>query len=172
MKIIAVCCSDAHRFSKPNRLSIRLIAGHGIEGDAHAGRFVKHRNQARQTPEMLNNRQVHLLQSELFDEVKELGFLVGPGDLGENITTRGLDLVGTLLHLGATAVVKLTGLRTPCVYIDKFQKGLKRAMIVRTPGGSTFRAGVLGVVSAGGDVAPNDTISVEMPMDPIKLPAI
>jgi MOSC domain-containing protein YiiM len=127
-------------------------------------------------PQMPNNRQVHLIQSELFDEVKALGFVVGPGDLGENITTRGLDLtglpLGTLLHLGDTAVVELTGLRTPCGYIDKFQKGLKRAVIVRTPGGVTFRAGVLGIVNSGGDVAANDTISVEMPMQRTALPAI
>jgi MOSC domain-containing protein YiiM len=176
MKVLALNCDDAHRFSKPNRLSVRLIAGHGIEGDAHAGRFIQHRHQARQMPEMPNNRQVHLIQSELFDEVKELGFVVGPGDLGENITTRGLDLIGlplgTLLHLGATAVVELTGLRTPCSYIDKFQKGLKRAMIVRTLGGVTFRAGVLGVVNSGGDVALNDTIKVQMPMQRTALPAI
>jgi MOSC domain-containing protein YiiM len=176
MKVIAVNCDDTHRFSKPNRLSIRLIVGHGIEGDAHAGRFIQHRYQARQMPQMPNNRQVHLIQSELFDGVTELGFVIGPGDLGENITTRGLDLVGlslgTLLHLGRTAVVELTGLRTPCGYIDKFQKGLKRAMIVKTPGGVKFRAGVLGVVISGGDVAPNDTIAVETPMQRTSLPAI
>jgi MOSC domain-containing protein YiiM len=176
MKVIAVSCDDTHRFSKPNRRSIRLIAGYGIEGDAHAGRFIKHRYQARQMPEMPNNRQVHLIQSELFDEVKEADFVLAPGDLGENITTSGLDLIGlplgTLLHLGRTAVVELTGLRTPCGFIDKFQKGLKRAMIVKTPGGVTFRAGVLGVVTSGGDVAPNDAITVEMPMEQSALPAI
>jgi MOSC domain-containing protein YiiM len=176
MKVIAVNCDDTHRFSKANMLSIRLIAGHGVEGDAHAGRSIKHRYQARHLPKMPNNRQVHLIQSELFDEVKGLGFLVGPGDLGENITTRGLDLIGlplgTRLRLGSTAVVELTGLRTPCAYIDRFQKGLKRAMIIRTSEGITFRVGVLGVVNAGGDVAPNDTITVEMPRLRTALPAI
>lgn len=176
MKVTAVHCDDRHRFSKLSQLSIRLIAGHGVEGDAHAGHFIQHRYQARQMPEMPNNRQVHLIQSELFDEVKEKGFVLGPGDLGENITTRGFDLtglpLGTLLHLGDTAVVELTGLRTPCGYIDKFQKGLKRAMIVRAPGGVTFRAGVLGVVHSGGDVAAHDAISIEMPMRRIGLPAI
>jgi MOSC domain-containing protein YiiM len=176
MKVIAVNCDDRHRFSKPNKLVIRLIAGHGIEGDAHAGRFIQHRYQARQMPEMPNNRQVHLIQSELFDEMKKLGFVVKPGDLGENITTRGLDLIGlplgTRLHLGRTAVVELTGLRTPCGYIDKFQKGLKRAMIVRTPTGVTFRAGVLGVVNSSGDVAANDPITVKIPTQSTVLPAI
>jgi MOSC domain-containing protein YiiM len=176
MNVVAVHCDDRHRFSKPSRLSIRLIAGYGIVGDAHAGRFIQHRYQARQIPQMPNNRQVHLIQSELFDEMRVLGFVVGPGDLGENITTRGLDLIGlplgTLLHLGDTAVVELTGLRTPCVFIDEFQKGLKRAMLVRTPGGVTFRAGVLSVVNTDGDVTANDAIAVEMPMQRTALPAI
>ena len=176
MKIIAVHCDDRHQFSKPPRLSIRLLAGHGIEGDAHAGRYIQHRYQARRTPEMPNNRQVHLIQSELFVELKKLGFPVGPGDLGENITTRGLDLIGlplgTLLHLGNTAVVELTGLRTPCGYIDKFQKGLKRAMIVKTREGIGFRVGVLAVVNSDGDVAAQDTIVVELPVRRIALPAL
>jgi MOSC domain-containing protein YiiM len=176
MKVIAVHCDDRHRFSKPTRPSIRLVEGHGIEGDAHAGRFIQHRYKARKMPEMPNNRQIHLIQSELFDELKQLGFMVEPGDLGENITTRGVDLIGlplgTFLHLGSTAVVKLTGLRTPCSYIDKFQKGLKRAMIVRNPEGIAFRAGVLGVVNAGGVVIPSDAIAVELPTRWSALPAI
>src|SRR3954468_393192 len=103
-KVLAVSCDDVHKFSKPNRLSIRLIEGHGVEGDAHAGRFIKHRYQARQMPELPNNRQIHLMQSELFAEMKELGFEIKPRDLGENVTTRGINLLklplGTLLHLG------------------------------------------------------------------------
>jgi MOSC domain-containing protein YiiM len=176
MNVIAVHCDDRHRFSKPSRLSIRLIAGYGIEGDAHAGRFIQHRYQARQKPEMPNNRQVHLIHSELFDEMRGLGFAVRPGDLGENITTRGLDLIGlplgTLLRLGDSAVVELTGLRTPCGYIDKFQKGLKRAMIVKSQHAVTFRAGVLGVVNSSGNVAAHDAISVKMPTRRIALPPV
>jgi MOSC domain-containing protein YiiM len=176
MKVIAVSCDHTHRFSKPNRLNIRLIAGHGVEGDVHSGRFIKHRYRARQMAKMPNNRQVHLIQSELFDEVNEAGFVLAPGDLGENITTSGLDLIGlplgTLLHLGRTAVVQLTGLRTPCGYLDKFQKGLKRTMIVKTPQGITFRAGVLGVVTRSGEVVPNDTITIELPIQRSALPAI
>lgn len=174
--VVSVNCDSAHRFSKPSRLSVRLIEGHGIEGDAHAGRFIRHRYQARRSPEMPNNRQVHLIQSELFGELKALGFDVKPGELGENVTTRGIDLLGlplgTLLHLGRTAVVELTGLRTPCGYIDKFQKGLKRATIVRTPAGVTYKTGVLAVVRSGGDLTTGDSITVERPARWIALPAI
>jgi hypothetical protein len=175
--IVAVSCDAAHRFSKPVQTCVRLVAGYGIEGDAHAGRFIKHRYLAKQQPELPNNRQVHLIQAELFDDLKDIGFTVRPGELGENITTRGLDLLhlplGARLHLGKEAAVELTGLRTPCGYIDRFQKGLKRAMIVRTSAGATFRAGVLGVVKVSGDVAANDRIEVEMPAEPWeRLPAI
>ena len=107
-----------------------------------------------------------LIQSELFRDLQAIGFNVGPGQLGENITTKGINLLllplGARLHLGASAVVELTGLRTPCGYIDKFKKGLKRAMIVRMQTGFTFRAGVLGVVRASGDVAPGDIIRTEV----------
>lgn len=174
--VVSVHCDPAHRFSKLPRLSIRLIEGHGIEGDAHAGAFIQHRYQARLLPEMPNNRQVHLIQSQLFDEMRRCGFEVRPGDLGENITTRGIDLpklpLGTRLHLGRSAVVELTGLRTPCSLIDRFQKGLKRAMIVRAGHFVTFRSGVLGIVRAGGHLAPNDPIAVEFPAGRIALPAI
>jgi len=174
--VISVHCDNAHRFSKPSKPCVRLIEGHGIEGDAHAGRFINHRSQAKKMPEMPNNRQVHLIQAELFDEVKELGFELRPGELGENITTHGIDLLrlplGTLLYLGRSAVVELTGLRTPCGYIDKFRKGLKRAMIVKTPDGVTFRAGVLGIVRSGGDVGPQDQIEAQLPTIWSSLPAI
>ena len=174
--VISVNYDSVHQFSKPRRLSIRLIEGYGVEGDAHAGRFLRHRYQAKQDGKTPNNRQVHLIQSELFDEMKQLGFDVKPGDLGENVTTCDIDLLalplGTRLHLGESAVVELTGLRTPCGYIDRFQKGLKRAMIVRTHGGVTFRAGVLGVVTSSGDLSPPEPIRVELPSNRIQLPAI
>ena len=128
-----------HRFSKPVTASVRLIEGYGIEGDAHAGRFMKHRYLAKRQPKLANNRQVHLIQCELFRELAELGHPVRPGDLGENITTSGLDLLalplGCLLRIGTTAAIELTGLRTPCGYIDQFRKGLKHTMIVRTNAG-------------------------------------
>jgi MOSC domain-containing protein YiiM len=166
--VVAVSCDIAHRFSKPVRTSVKLIEDHGIEGDAHAGRLVKHRYLAKKR--LPNNRQIHLIQSELFLDLEALGFGVKPGELGENITTSGIDLLtlplGTRLHLGRDAVVELTGLRTPCVLIDRFQKGLKRAMILRTNSGPTFRAGVLGVVRAGGNVASGDPIKTILPPTP------
>jgi MOSC domain-containing protein YiiM len=131
--VVSVNSDDAHRFGKIARQSVRLIEGHGIEGDVHAGHFVQHRYQAKKAPFTPNFRQVHLLQSELFEEMRGFGFVIEPGDLGENITTVGVDLLelplGAQLHLGESAVVQLTGLRTPCALIDKFKTGLKRSMI-------------------------------------------
>ena len=174
--VVAVSSDTAHRFSKTGRPNVRLIENFGIEGDAHAGRFVKHRYDARRTPGQPNLRQIHLIQCELFSELNALGFMVQPGEIGENVTTRNLDLLRLpltcRLHLGASAVVELTGLRTPCGYIDRFQKGLKRAMIVRDQG-VTFRAGVFGVVRHGGIVASGDRVEVELPQRPWKrLPAL
>jgi MOSC domain-containing protein YiiM len=175
--VVSVSRDDGHRFSKPIRTNVRLIKDHGVEGDAHAGPFLKHRYLAKRQPTLANNRQVHLIQSELFQELAGLGFEVGPGELGENITTGGIDLLklplGCLLHLGDNAAIELTGLRTPCGYIDRFRKGLKRAMIVRTGASPTFRAGVLGVVRASGDVACGDLIRAELPDRPwTPLPAL
>jgi MOSC domain-containing protein YiiM len=174
--ILSVNSESAHRFSKIARQSVRLVEGYGIEGDTHAGRFVQHRYQASKTPQMLNRRQVHLIQSELFEEMRGLGFAIAPGDLGENITTIGIDLLtlplGTQLLLGESAVVELTGLRTPCGLIDKFQKGLKRSMIVKTPRGVAFKAGVLGIVTSSGDLRPGDQLSVKLPASRKALPAI
>jgi len=177
----AVASSASHRFSKDAQLSIRLVKGHGVEGDAHAGPFIRHRYLARRQPLMPNTRQVHLIQSELFEALRTEGFDVSPGDLGENITTRGIDLLklplGSLLHIGPEAgpcaIVELTGLRTPCGAIDRFKKQLKRAMIVRACDQVTFRAGVLGVVRASGEVGKGDAIAVELPRGVlVPLPAI
>ena len=177
-KVTAVSADALHRFSKPHRAAIKLIAGFGVEGDAHGGALVKHRYLARRDRNLTNLRQIHLIHAELHDELRDAGFAVEPGDLGENITTRGIDLLGlplgSHLHLGATAVVELTGLRTPCSYIDKFQMGLKRAMIVRRPeGGLTYKSGVMGVVRNTGDVESGDRIWVENPnRSSTPLPAI
>ena len=175
--VAQVSVAEAHRFSKQAAFTVRLVAGYGIEGDAHGGATIQHRYLARQSATIPNNRQVHLIQSELFDDLRHAGFDVKPGQLGENITTRGIDLLrlplGARLHVGASALVELTGLRTPCGYIDKFRRGLKRAMIVRRRAGVTFRAGVFGVVIKGGDVRPGDPVALEIPSGVAKpLPAI
>ena len=171
MEVIAVSRSPRHRFHKHNEECIRLVAGIGVEGDAHAGREIKHRSRARWNPRQPNLRQVHLIHAELHDELNESGFAVSPGEMGENVTTRGVELLGlptgTRLTLGQTAVVELTGLRTPCVQLDRFQEGLMAATLDRDENGDLVRkAGVMGIVIAGGEVRPGDPIAVELPAGP------
>lgn len=169
--VTAVSRGPRHAFSKPNELWIRLLAGVGVEGDAHAGATVKHRYTARRHPGQPNLRQVHLLHAELHDALNAAGFDVGPGDMGENVTTRGIDLLGlpagTRLRLGDSAVVEVTGLRDPCVQMDRFRPGLMRATLDRDArGGIVRKAGIMAVVVAGGDVRPGDPIHVELPPEP------
>ncbi|MGK5729431.1 MOSC domain-containing protein [Streptomyces sp. URMC 124] len=169
--VTAVSSNSAYSFTKPNRAGITLLAGLGVEGDVHAGVTVKHRSRVAQDPTRPNLRQVHLLQAELFAELSEEGFHVAPGELGENITTSGLDLlglpVGTLLHLGNEAVVEVTGLRNPCLQIDTFQEGLLKKVVGRDEDGNIVRkAGIMSVVKAGGRVRPGDAITVELPDGP------
>jgi MOSC domain-containing protein YiiM len=167
--VVAVSIDGKHRFSKTSRLSITLTIGHGIEGDAHYGPFVRHRYLARRDPKTPNLRQVHLIASELFDALRTSGFDVGSGDLGENITTIGLNLerlpLGTMLRLGASATLKLTGLRTPCVLIDRFKAGLKDRL-QGGPHGPRFRSGVMAIESEGGEVSPGDPIRPVLPTPP------
>jgi MOSC domain-containing protein YiiM len=169
--VTAVSRSAAHTFSKANRESIRLVAGLGVEGDAHLGETVKHRSRVAADPAQPNLRQVHLLHAELHDELRAAGFDVGPGQLGENVTTRGVDLLalpaGARLRLGDGAVVELTGLRNPCVQLDRFRPGLKAATLARDDRGRLVRkAGVMAVVLAGGEVRPGDPVRVELPPAP------
>jgi MOSC domain-containing protein YiiM len=169
--VVAVASSTTHEFSKQTGPRIRLLEGLGVEGDAHAGATVKHRSRLRRNATEPNLRQVHLLQAELFDEVLEAGHRVLPGDLGENVTTSGLDLLalplGTLLLLGDTAEVLLTGLRNPCYQIDDFQAGLLRQVLRRDPDGSVVRrVGVMGVVRRNGEVRPGDPVTVVLPDEP------
>jgi MOSC domain-containing protein YiiM len=169
--VTAVSLSKSHHFSKPNVLGIRLLAGLGVEGDAHSGVTVKHRSRVRRDPSQPNLRQVHLVHAELFDELRGKGFTVTPGDIGENVTTRGIDLLalptGTKLRLGETATVEITGLRNPCVQLDTFQKGLMAATLDKDADGNLVRkAGVMGVVLACGEVRPGDAITVELPASP------
>lgn len=167
-RVVAVCVRRGHHFSKRPALSIRLLSGLGVEGDGHAGATVQHRYDRRRDPTRPNLRQVHLIPVELFDELRGKGFAIAPGDLGENITTSDLDLAalptGTRLHLGTSAVIELTGLREPCVLMDKFQHGLKAATLDRDiDGGLVYKAGVMGVVLADGEVAAGDGITIEPP---------
>ncbi|TLP48479.1 MOSC domain-containing protein [Cohaesibacter sp. CAU 1516] len=171
--ILAVASSDHHGFSKALQTEIRLLEGLGVEGDAHMGETVKHRSRVRVDPTQPNLRQVHLIHSELFDEAAGKGFSVKAGDLGENITTSGIDLLslptGTLLRIGATAEVTLTGLRNPCQQINDWQPGLLSVMLVKGDDGGLIRkAGVMGIVRAGGVVKPGDRISFILPPEPHK----
>ncbi|MFJ8463938.1 MOSC domain-containing protein [Streptomyces swartbergensis] len=169
--VTAVSSNGEYSFTKPNRDSIRLLAGLGVEGDVHAGVTVRHRSRIAQDPTQPNLRQVHLIHEELFAEVGEEGFKVAPGELGENITTQGIDLlglpVGTLLHIGGTAVLEVTGLRNPCIQIDNFQDGLLKRVVGRDEAGNVVRkAGIMSVVREGGVVRPGDTIEAERPTGP------
>jgi MOSC domain-containing protein YiiM len=167
-EVVAVCCSPTHSFGKPTLTAIRLLEGLGVEGDAHLGRTVKHRSRVVADPTQPNLRQVHLIHAELHDELRAAGFDVSPGQMGENITTRGVDLlalpVGTLLRFGPEAVVEVTGLRNPCAQLDAFQPGLTAAVLDRDESGRLIRkAGVMGVVRASGEVRPGDVVGVELP---------
>ncbi|MDQ2748200.1 MAG: MOSC domain-containing protein [Actinomycetota bacterium] len=169
--VSAVGRDDAHRFSKTAAEHIELLVGLGVAGDAHAGVTVQHRSRVRRDPSQPNLRQVHLIHAELHDELAGLGFAVRAGDMGENVTTRGLDLLalpaGARLHLGQTAVVEVTGLRNPCLQLDRFARGLMAAVLDRAADGSPIRkAGVMGVVRAGGAVRAGDPIAVELPHGP------
>ncbi|MGV9416125.1 MOSC domain-containing protein [Streptomyces sp. NPDC003674] len=169
--VTAVSSNGEYSFTKPNRERITLLAGLGVEGDVHAGVTVKHRSRVAQDPTRPNLRQVHLIHEELFEEVGASGFQVAAGELGENITTRGIDLLGlptgALLRIGDKAVVEVTGLRNPCRQIDDFQRGLLKQVVGRDADGRVrYRAGVMGVVKVGGVVRAGDAISVELPGGP------
>ena len=169
--VTAVSRSATHSFTKPNAGSIRLVAGLGVEGDAHQGATVKHRSRVAADPTVPNLRQVHLMHAELFDELRGAGFLVAAGQMGENVTTSGVDLLGlptgARLHLGSDAVVEVTGLRNPCRQLDKFQPGLMAATLARDPEGNLVRkAGIMAIVLSGGEVKEGDPIRVELPAAP------
>ncbi|MGB9378693.1 MAG: MOSC domain-containing protein [Mycobacteriales bacterium] len=167
----AVSRSPEYTFSKPAHESIRLLTGLGVDGDAHLGVTVKHRSRMARDPTKVNLRQVHLIHSELHDELRAAGFDVAAGQMGENITTRGVDLLGlptgTCLHIGDTAVVEVTGLRNPCTQLDDFRPGLMSAVLDRDADGNVIRkSGVMGVVVTGGVVRPGDPIRAVLPPEP------
>ena len=169
--VVAVSRSASHTFSKPMALSIRLMAGLGVEGDAHNGTTVKHRSRVERDPTAPNLRQVHLIHSELHAELAGRGFSVGPGEMGENITTAGIDLLAlprdTRLRLGPDAEIRITGLRNPCRQLEAFQPGLQAAVLARDDNDQLVRkAGVMAVVLTSGDVTVGDTIEVVLPDGP------
>ncbi|MFN0116593.1 MAG: MOSC domain-containing protein [Paracoccaceae bacterium] len=176
--VFAVARASGHRFSKQVCGTIRLIAGLGVEGDAHAGVTAQHLSRKRRDPSAPNLRQVHLIHRELFDELAREAFAIEPGQMGENLTTRGIDLLalsrGTRLRLGGAAEIEITGLRNPCTQLDRFRPGLTAAVLDRAEDGALVRkAGVMAIVIAGGEVRPGDAIAVvhvpdrHEPLDPV-----
>ena len=170
-RVVSVSLSPAHSMSKPRVDAVNLIAGLGVAGDAHAGATVKHRSRVARDPSQPNLRQVHLIHAELHDELGAAGFVVAPGAMGENITTRGIDLLalpaGARLGIGADAVVEVTGLRNPCAQLDGLQPGLMKAVLGRAPdGGLVRKAGIMAIVLSGGTVRPGDAIAVTLPDGP------
>jgi MOSC domain-containing protein YiiM len=169
--VTAVSKSGSHTMRKPNHEVVKLLTGLGVEGDAHLGVTVKHRSRVKADPTQPNLRQVHLVHAELHDELRAAGFELDPGQMGENVTTRGVDLLGlptgTRLHLGPSAVVEITGLRNPCAQLDKIQNGLMAANLDKDAEGNLIRkAGIMGIVLADGEVRPGDAIEVELPPEP------
>ncbi len=169
--VIAVSLSSNHSFSKMNRESITLLTGLGVEDDAHLGKTVKHRSRVAANPNQPNLRQIHLIHSELHDELRTKGFDVSAGQMGENITTRGIELLmlprGTKLYLGGTAVVEVTGLRNPCTQLNDFQPGLMSAVLEYDERGNLIRkAGIMGIVLVSGEVRAGDSIKVVLPDEP------
>ena len=170
-RVIAVARDGEHRFSKKTTTAIKIVAGLGVEGDAHQGRLVQHRSRVRVDPSQSNLRQVHLIHAELFDELLSKDFRVRPAELGENITTRGIDLLalprGTVLRIGDEAVLEVTGLRNPCHQIEQFQPGLLAAVVERRADGQLIRkTGIMTIARAGGTVRPGDPVEVELPSLP------
>jgi MOSC domain-containing protein YiiM len=170
----SVGLSPTHSLVKPPQASIRLLAGLGVDGDAHKGATVKHRSRVADDPTQPNLRQVHLIHAELLDELNAAGFQIKPGDMGENVTTRGIDLLGlpagARLHLGNEALVEVTGLRNPCGQLNKVAPGLLDAVLDRDDEGSLVRkAGIMGIVLVGGEVRPGDPVRVELPLERLPL---
>ncbi len=171
--VVAVAARAGHLFSKDIRASIRLVAGEGVAGDAHRGVTVKHRSRVARDPTVPNLRQVHLIHAELFDELRGRGFEIAPGDIGENVTTRGLDLlglgIGTVLEIGPAVRLEVTGLRNPCRQLDDFRPGLMQAVLDRDAHGALIRkAGIMAVVREGGEVHAGDAIRALAPDGPFR----
>ena len=169
--VVALSKSSTHSMQKFNTSPITLLKGLGVEGDAHLGKTVKHRSRVAKDPSQPNLRQVHLIHQELHEELAKKGFAVTPGLMGENITTLGIDLLAlpkdTILTIGSSAKVQITGLRNPCHQLDGIQKGLMKAVLDRDAAGNLVRkAGIMGIVLADGEVEVGDEISIDLPPEP------
>ena len=168
--VIAVSSRAEHGFSKVPEKAIEIVAGYGVRGDAHAGEKIKHRSRVAVDPDQPNLRQVHLIGTELLEELDANGFEVDPGELGENITTKGLDLMGlgydTLLRIGDHAVLSVTGIRNPCQQIDSFKPGLLKQLVQKEGDRTIRKAGIMSVALRGGTVQPGDAIRIELPEGP------
>jgi MOSC domain-containing protein YiiM len=169
-EVVSVSKDDGHRFSKVVCSAITLIAGEGVEGDAHRGVTVKHRSRVKVDPTQPNLRQVHLISIEIIEALQQSGFDVGPAVMGENITTRRIDLLSlprdTLLKIGETQI-QITGLRNPCGQLDGHQKGLTAALLDKADNGELIRkAGIMGIVLQGGQIQPGDKIEITLPAEP------
>ena len=171
-KVVAVSTNSSHSFSKSNRAEIRLLKGLGVEGDAHCGHSVQHLSRVAKDPTQPNLRQVHLIHAELHEELNKAGFDVLPGQMGENITTKGIDLLrlptDARLHIGKV-IIQITGLRNPCTQLNNFKPGLMAAVLDKNENGRLIRkAGVMGVVISGGVIKTGDSIYVELPNPPYR----
>ena len=168
--VCAVHSSGRHTFSKAPKDAIRLLENWGVEGDAHSGTTDQHRYHIRKFGQQPNLRQVHLIHAELLDDLRTKGHTVLPGELGENISTRNVELLGlptgTRLRIGAEAIIELTGLRNPCRQIDEFQPGLLSHVVERRPDGIVRKGGVMSIVLRGGIVRAGDRIEIELPPPP------
>lgn len=169
--IKSVNCSAAYTFTKAPMEFITLIEGIGVEGDIHSGKTIRHRSRVRKDPTLPNLRQVHLIHTELHAELNENGFEIGPGEMGENITTSGVDLLAlprnTILHLGDLAQIQVTGLRNPCIQLNTLSPGLLKAVVDKDAEGNVIRkSGIMAIVLKGGHVKPGDLIRVELPAGP------
>ena len=171
--IVAVCRRHSHSFSKDTQPSIKLVMGAhaGVEGDGHAGETEQHLHRLPKNADSPNLRQVHLIHQELHEELRGKGFDVSPGDMGENVTTAGLNLLGlptgAILTLGSTAQIRVTGLRNPCPQLNRFKRGLMSKVVEKAADGSLVRkCGIMAVVSTEGVVQPGDAITVALPEQP------
>lgn len=169
--VVSVSAEPGHGFSKTPRAAITLLPGLGVAGDAHCGATVRHRSRVAADPLQPNLRQLHLFPAEWLEALDARGFDLAPGGLGENLLTRGLDLLalptGTLMRFSQGPLVAVTGLRNPCRQIEAYRQGLLAAVLDRdAEGAAVLKAGIMAVILEGGAIAPGDSIALSLPPEP------